>query len=553
MELRTLLLIIPAMSSSLSFGQLSGTYTVGGDTPDYATLTDAVDDLLAQGAAGDVVLNLRPGTYSGQYHITAIPGTPGFITIRSETDDANDVILTHQAAGAADNYIFEIEQQPNVNLRALTLHPLGADHARAVHFFNNCDGLNIWRCILIGSAATSGTDLAERILIRSDQSAQTSAENSDEVGILDNTFEAGSKAIVLEFQNTAGVAQGLQIARNVVAEQTAGGISVVNASGRISNNRITTNAGEGYVGLETSNFAGNVQVMGNVVQANASGDCTGLKFGNTPATSGNLLANNMISARGTNNVRGMVLYDLKGTQVFHNTVLVADGPVLQSITFEHTSINADAQDTEVRNNVLANTAGGTVLFSVIAGNLGTEDYNDLFTTGHPLADLEGIQYDQLPEYQVGTGQGAGSVSIDPAFPFLPDLHLATCALDGRCPPIPTITDDIDGEPRDLVATDPGADEYSPLTVSFLGPDITILDTDLPWTLNASQFVTYVWSTTETTPGIVISSGGTYSTTVTDMHGCVLQDSIVVQVDINTGVIAQASSSGLCPVRLVELV
>jgi hypothetical protein len=243
----------------------------------------------------------------------------------------------------------------------------------------------------------------------------------------------------------------------------------------------------------------------------------------------------MISARGTDDVRGIVLYDLKGTQVVYNTVLVVDGPALQTAALEHSGIDADAQDTEMRNNILVNLPGGPVLIAAIAGNLGIEDNNDLFTTGHPLADVEGNQYQDLAEYQAGTGQGASSVSIDPAFPFLPDLHLATCALDGLGLSITTVAEDIDGQPRDQVAPDMGADEYSSAAPTFLGADVMVLDTDLPLLLTAGQFVSYTWSTGETSSSILASAAGPYSCVVADLNGCSLEDTVVVQVEINTAV------------------
>ena len=52
-----------------SFGQLSGIHTVGGTSPDYATLTDAFNALMTQGANGNVDLLIRPGTTMGQYDL----------------------------------------------------------------------------------------------------------------------------------------------------------------------------------------------------------------------------------------------------------------------------------------------------------------------------------------------------------------------------------------------------------------------------------------------------------------------------------------------------
>ncbi|MBK6539772.1 MAG: hypothetical protein IPG10_00495 [Flavobacteriales bacterium] len=100
--------LLPALFVALPLAasaQLSGVKTVGGTNPDYTTLIDAVNDLNAQGASGNVTFSIRPGTYTGQYDLGAISGTPGFITFKSETNDADDVVLEHDAIGAADNFI----------------------------------------------------------------------------------------------------------------------------------------------------------------------------------------------------------------------------------------------------------------------------------------------------------------------------------------------------------------------------------------------------------------------------------------------------------------
>ncbi|NNE47650.1 MAG: hypothetical protein HKN37_13430, partial [Rhodothermales bacterium] len=55
------LLVLGAQSST---AQLAGTYTVGGNSPDFATFQDAADSLLAVGVSGPVDILARPGIYT---------------------------------------------------------------------------------------------------------------------------------------------------------------------------------------------------------------------------------------------------------------------------------------------------------------------------------------------------------------------------------------------------------------------------------------------------------------------------------------------------------
>jgi len=51
---------------------MSGTYTIGGSSPNYATFGAAVTDLVSKGVNGAVVFNVRNGTYTEQINIPAI-------------------------------------------------------------------------------------------------------------------------------------------------------------------------------------------------------------------------------------------------------------------------------------------------------------------------------------------------------------------------------------------------------------------------------------------------------------------------------------------------
>ena len=58
-----------------SVAPLTGTKTIGGSSPDYATFTDAVSDLVLGGVgAGGVTFLVRPGTYPERFAIGPVPG-----------------------------------------------------------------------------------------------------------------------------------------------------------------------------------------------------------------------------------------------------------------------------------------------------------------------------------------------------------------------------------------------------------------------------------------------------------------------------------------------
>ena len=48
----------------LSAQPMSGNYTAGGTSPDFATLQDAANAIKSHGVSGPVFINIRPGTYT---------------------------------------------------------------------------------------------------------------------------------------------------------------------------------------------------------------------------------------------------------------------------------------------------------------------------------------------------------------------------------------------------------------------------------------------------------------------------------------------------------
>src|SRR3989337_1631756 len=57
--------IISIACANFIFPQpLSGSFTVGGTSPDFATPQDAANALKVNGVSGPVFFNIRPGTYS---------------------------------------------------------------------------------------------------------------------------------------------------------------------------------------------------------------------------------------------------------------------------------------------------------------------------------------------------------------------------------------------------------------------------------------------------------------------------------------------------------
>jgi pectin methylesterase-like acyl-CoA thioesterase len=129
-----LLIIIPG-----SFGQLVGTFSIGGINPDYKTISNAISDIAAKGTAGSVVFNIRPGTYPSfsigiiQNHVY-----PDSIILQSETHDSTSVII---------NGTINLSEANGITIRWMTIENTGSSSNNAI-VFSKSYHCNILNCLI---------------------------------------------------------------------------------------------------------------------------------------------------------------------------------------------------------------------------------------------------------------------------------------------------------------------------------------------------------------------------------------------------------------------
>ena len=115
---------------------------------------------------------------------------------------------------------------------------------------------------------------------------------------------------------------------------------------------------------------------------------------------------------------------------------------------------------------------------------------------------------------------SNGISVDPLYPFTPDLHYPDTALAGKALPLPGVLLDLDGDARDPVNPDIGADEFewvvpvasfasslftgcSPLTVDFFDQSQGAV-TSYAWDVDgdgSDDYFTANPTHTYTTPGL----------------------------------------------------
>ncbi len=170
---------------NVSFAQLNGTYTIGGTSPDYTTLSAAVSDLNASGVSGPVIFNIRDGSYSGSNWRGSIDNVTGAsatntITFQSQSGDATNVTLSASGT-SSNNYIFELDNCKYVTIKNLTLENTGSSYGCDIRFVSGASYNTIEGCILTGHTGNSTSTNKARIYGNSVASGSNNTITNNEI------------------------------------------------------------------------------------------------------------------------------------------------------------------------------------------------------------------------------------------------------------------------------------------------------------------------------------------------------------------------------------
>ncbi|MFM8433376.1 MAG: right-handed parallel beta-helix repeat-containing protein [Bacteroidota bacterium] len=459
---------------SASNAALSGTYTVGGTTPDYATPQAAAAAAASQGVNGPVIFNIRPGTYTGNINLTAIAGASATnsVTFQAENGDSTSVILTYAAgSGTTDNFTFSIFGADYVTLRQLTMRRDGAGaYGTVVRVDNISIGVTIENCLIYSIPTTATNTNAVGIF---SPVGGTSIDSN--LTVRNNNIYNGSYGIHLAGPNATFREPNTIIENNRILNCGNRGIHVQESRRpRIYNNIIesvpTTTQ---FIGIYISNADRGMEIIGNrVVARSTSGLAYALNMITVSANAGQegIVANNFFAASTSSNGYGILLQANSYIDFYYNSTNVTGTATTSAgIGFTGTASN----NIRLMNNIFVSPRYGIETAAGFGAALTVCNYNDLFG-GTGAGSWNGTPATTLADWQAASGLDANSTSGDPQYVSFIDLHATSGVVNGNAMPIASITTDIDGNLRDAVAPDMGAAEFTPLAdnvgvVSFISP------------------------------------------------------------------------------------
>jgi len=282
------------------------------------------------------------------------------------------------------------------------------------------------------------------------------------------------------------------IRNNVLSSLGFTGIQLNNASNSTINgndiNNISINGGSQVSGILLSWACNNVTIRENKIVAISNTfpvaapnpQAEGIFVScNTSTSSVNIYNNFIANVRGEGNASVLtnghgILHNFAGTvNIYHNTIklntdqtsagtsaAICFGP---NITLGPPATTTSSVD--LRDNIIVNTQTTGPRYGIYCGVANTLfsniDYNDYFSSATNLGFIAGVPRVNLAQIIAGFGGNANSISTNPLFVSLTDLHLQTNPINGPLvggTPIATITTDIDGYNRSPVTPTIGAHE-----------------------------------------------------------------------------------------------
>ena len=469
-----------------------GTYTIGAGG-NFATIQDAFDKLSTDGVAGNVTLELIDELYTapvGQYGFLLngpIPGTGP--NSRVTIQPAENKNVTIEGDGEAVFYFLNTSYVTldGVSIdgsTTLTVHNLKNDQYQfndAVSFINNSDHNIVENCILISDGYLKGSSGILFFPV-------TSVSEIPDSNLIENNFvkKAGA-GIYVGGKDQNNRAFGNIIRGNKVGSEVdsliSWGIQDQNTQNSIIENNIVQNINRqfniGYYapGINTA-YSSGTTIRNNVVHKVSSSNVWGsagiLVSGESWAMgNNNAVYNNMIydiqctSTNSSSRLTGIQIFNQNNPKIYYNSVYLSGtgtNPLGSAAVYIYTNVtNAD-----IRNNILVSTRDespycASAIFDYTAANLAS-NYNDLYYEPNQYNCLvrAGGDYLTLIDWQA-TGKDLNSISEMPHFVALEDLHIDgnfETLLDRGATPIVGIETDFDGDTRNAITPDIGADEFT---------------------------------------------------------------------------------------------
>lgn len=507
--MRSILTIIFWIIVIQGFAQpLSGTYTIGGSSPDYPKMSDAVQALDSLGINGPVTFNIRNGTYTDYIVIDTIAGTSdtSWVIFQSETGDSSAVVIAGYSGSLSMDRVLGFGAGAQyIRIKKLTFMEPDPNQ-RAITSFDS-HHLEFYNCVFTGPTTT----VHQQPLVSMGLDSNLVIQNCLFTGSV-RDLSIGDiytrKNIFIRSCNFHGGLESLRL-------HDLKNVEVLNC------NFYGTYGGVGIKRSILIDEIMNLKMMNNFIDASGNTSSRGYALEvRTSTFQTSYFINNVILAASNFTIGSAAILFGNAQGVFRNDIFAYNtirfsSPNPSNPVFS--SPNCALSGTNMYNNIIVNESSGYIYDNCSYPT----DYNLLYTTG-----AISPQYSNFAQLQQA-GLDSHSVFAPPLFDSIrPGLSHAP-EIDSAGFPFSIVTKDFIGNFRDPNFPDIGPYELiNPPVVRFpLDTNVcesVILDAGNPGS-------SFLWSTGDTTQAILVDSTASYWVTASNSKGS-NTDTIQVYVD-----------------------
>ncbi|MCB9045189.1 MAG: right-handed parallel beta-helix repeat-containing protein [Chitinophagales bacterium] len=432
------------------FAALSGTYTVGGTTPDFPTVVAAVGALNQYGTCGDVIFDVRPGVYTGQVvlkNAVSASNTTDHVTFQSVNGDPSTTQVSYSAAGTGDLPTVTMDGASNFTFRNMGIVAANSNYGTGVEFLNKASNDSFVGCRIIVGTATS--------------SYLRCVWNSGQANCNYNTFKdcslEGGYYGIYWYTTSSPYSKGLTIDGCTMNPYYYGTYIYYSNELTARNNTITARQpGTSYYGLmaymyNPNNSGKTSEIYGNKIVGFYGYSMYLYYVDGTTSKRSKVMNNAVLTASNTTCYYPMLLYYPSNCDVYNNT-LINNGNSSTSYYGAYIYLSTYPNN-KIYNNVFANRAGGYAASITYSSGYGTEvDYNNLYSSSKSQLMTGASTSTSLSAWRSATGNDKHSVSYDPPFtsntnPAPLTTNPGVWALNGHGVHITGNNKDINGNPR----------------------------------------------------------------------------------------------------------
>jgi hypothetical protein len=467
-------LFIGMMVPGFLSAQISGTKTIGGTNPDYATFSAAASALNSSGINGTVVFNVAPGTYTEQFTLNNITGSSSAntITFQSSTGDSTDVILKYASSSSStNNFVVKLNGTDYTTFKSMTIERSGSStYATVISVTGTSDYISFKNNVIKNGSLNSTSNFTSLIYATNGTGNVHSNYTYSQ-----NRFINGGVAIYNFGADANNLSSGNTVEKNVFINQGKYAIAFwyQNAPQVIANIINSNSTNSAYCAFN-GNYVKNAFVFKNNKITLAKG--TGLFLQASVANSNTgLITNNFIAIAGTSS-KGLSYNNSGYHNIYFNSIRMGGA---NSVGFYLSGSSSTAN--RFKNNIVQVGSSSMCMEITNTNNpFNAMDYNDYYFPGGNMGKFKtSTVHSSLSAWRTATGKEANSMNANPLFLSSTDLHIntaSTIALQGTSANnSPFSVLDIDGDLRNTSTPDIGADEF---TVSDLAADSIHINTQM---------------------------------------------------------------------------